>query len=155
MVGTSAYGYTHGETAVLNKIIGDSLSNAEVLYSIEKTPCFGTCPVFEMRIYQNGEVIYRGVRHVEQIGVFEAQLSKTTMDLLAQQVLKSSFATLADIYPEHGYRIPDFPETITHVRIDDQLRKVVNNHDAPRALIEFESLLMRIVDQLEWAPSYE
>ena len=156
LCGSTLHSHSYSETKNPSKVVPhDTIVAPQVLYSIEKTPCFGTCPVFEMRIYKSGLIVYRGVRHVAQIGVFESQLTESTMNLLAQKVVESDFESFSSIYPEHGFRIPDFPETITHVAFGNQLHKVINNHEAPRALLEFESILIDLVDQLDWVPSFK
>jgi|GEM_PF-3609845 len=47
-------------------------SNSEELFtdktkiiSLEKTACFGTCPIFTINIFNNGEVIYYGKKFVK------------------------------------------------------------------------------------------
>ena len=39
------------------------------IISLEKTACFGTCPIFTINIFNNGEVIYYGKKFVKKLMV--------------------------------------------------------------------------------------
>lgn len=44
---------------------------------IERSACFGKCPVFQIRLFQNGDVYYKGKKNVSKIGVYQSKLSRT------------------------------------------------------------------------------
>ncbi|QLH48032.1 MAG: hypothetical protein HWD58_21990 [Bacteroidota bacterium] len=43
-------------------------------FIIERSACFGKCPVFQIRLFQNGDVYYKG-KNVSKIGVYKGKLS--------------------------------------------------------------------------------
>ena len=127
-----------------------------VVASIAKTPCFGKCPVFEVRIYSDGRAVYNGVRYTNRSGIYEATVPETQMAQLKANSLKLKFYELADEYPVNGRRIPDLPSTITYLNWDGTEKKVSNNHDAPVELIEFEAMFLDWIEGLDWqaVPEY-
>ena len=40
------------------------LQSPKIIISLEKTACFGRCPVFKIIIYNNGEAFYNGQKFV-------------------------------------------------------------------------------------------
>ena len=62
--------------------------------SLERTECFGTCPVFSLAVFPDGRLIYNGKRFVMRRGVELASLPATTVDQLRRAIEESHFATL-------------------------------------------------------------
>ena len=40
----------------------------EVVITLERTACFGVCPVYKLTIYGDGRVLYDGIRFVRTEG---------------------------------------------------------------------------------------
>ena len=121
-----------------------------VLASIQKSPCFGRCPVFEARIYSDGKAVYNGVRFVEKEGIHYAYLNESQINEIIAKALDFNFLELAPIYPENGERILDFPNTITYFQYKNKELKIINNHDAPQNLLQFEQYLLDLLENLDW-----
>lgn len=124
--------------------------SAYVVTSIQKQPCFGKCPVFEARVYSDGKVVYNGIRFVERMGIHEAYLSEAELQKIIDKALEIEFFELAMAYPINGERIVDFPSTVTYFKYQDQEHKVLNNHNAPNQLIEYENYLIDFLNNLTW-----
>ena len=121
-----------------------------VLASIQKTPCFGRCPVYEARIYSDGKVVYHGNRFVTKRGLFQSFLEEGQLQLLIDKANELDFFSLKPEYPEKADRILDFPDTITYFQHEGKELKVYNNHAAPQQLLAFEKFLIQFLDELTW-----
>ncbi|MEO6038174.1 MAG: DUF6438 domain-containing protein, partial [Saprospiraceae bacterium] len=44
------------------------VAKRSVVASLRRTACFGSCPVFSVEIWSDGQVIWQGERHVARIG---------------------------------------------------------------------------------------
>ena len=121
-----------------------------VMVSFKKTPCFGHCPVFEVRFYNDGYAIYKGDRFVDKLGVYQSNIDSFQINSILEKAQEIQFFDLADEYPESGRRIPDLPSTIIYLNDGKQDKKVIDNHNAPIALISFQNYLQTIVDKLDW-----
>ena len=51
----------------------------EPLISLQRTACFGECPIYKFEIYSSGDCIYYGKKFVEKIGQYKFQLKKETI----------------------------------------------------------------------------
>ena len=56
-----------------NQIFNDQ---KKLTISLEKTACFGTCPILKIEIYNNGAIVYNGIKHVKKIGTFNLKIQK-------------------------------------------------------------------------------
>ena len=64
-----------------------TIDNKKVLLvGIKRGACYGTCPVYEMKIMSDGRVSYKGIVHVSKKGDYEGMLSKTELQELTEMV---------------------------------------------------------------------
>ena len=47
-----------------------------MLATIQRTACYGQCPMYKATFMDNGEVVYIGRRFVDNIGTYKALLSE-------------------------------------------------------------------------------
>ena len=137
------------ETSKVNT--GDSIEHVEippadqVFASIERTACYGTCPVYKLTIYQNGLVIFQG-RHLwndddsvdsSRMGLFNGSMSEQDMLKIGAKATELGFFQFEDIYSSSG--ITDLPTTTTFINLNGIPKTVVNeNYNVPRPVFEFE-----------------
>ncbi|RMG76525.1 MAG: hypothetical protein D6714_21225, partial [Bacteroidetes bacterium] len=122
-----------------------------VMASIKKTPCYGTCPVFEARFYTDGRVEYVGKMNVEKVGTYQSRVDEATLKAIKDKALEAGFFDFYDKYPTGDVQISDLPTTITHLRIGDMQKTVSNKYQAPEALKAYEKYLLELLDRLEWS----
>lgn len=119
----------------------------------KKTPCYGTCPVYEVKIFSDGQVTWHGKRNVERTGWYESRVSREVLNQIREKVFEADFLALENQYPVSEPKVADLPSTITYVRIGDMEKFVTNTHDAPEQLLTFEQYLQNLIDGLAWTPA--
>ena len=112
-------------------------SKVELIISLQRTACFGTCPIYKIDIYTDGSGTYTGTRFVENIGVSKFQLVKSDVNKILEYAKKIGFSKLKDDYSEP---ITDLPTT--YITIKD--KKIKDYTGAPKTLKNLENL----IDQL-------
>lgn len=122
----------------------------DLISSIKKTACYGKCAVFEAKIYSNGRVVYEGKQYVEKLGQFEAFASDEWISRLQNKALELGILAMNSHYPEKANFIPDLPNTVTYLKSEGQEKTIVNNHNAPVSLSEYETFLLSLLEELEW-----
>lgn len=115
--------------------------------SIRKSPCYGTCPVYEMKIYSDGKVEYEGKRNVERIGKYTATISKEQMQKFVTVANEINYFKLEDKYDSP---ITDVPSTTTSLTIDGKTKEVYRRADYPNKILRFEALFEDLFELLEW-----
>jgi hypothetical protein len=123
---------------------------AFVAAGIKKTPCYGSCKVFEVRFDARGYATYLGKSNVKMEGNWRADLSPAQCSMILEKAQRADYFSLSDIYPASGKVIPDLPYTITFVEFGEEKKEIKNNHDAPRELADFEAYLEDLIKELEW-----
>ena len=112
-------------------------SEIELVISLQRTACFGTCPIYKIEIFANGNGVYTGKRFVENIGVTKFSLSKTHLNLILTHAEAIGFANMED---EYSKPISDLPTTFIQIK-DKRIRDYTG---APKTLKNLENL----IDQL-------
>ncbi len=116
--------------------------NTDTLLYYQKSACFGFCPTYNFIVYQNGMIKYNGVQHIEPLGSRYDLISENWWKEVALQIQKINFFELANVYPlDEKMYIPDLPNTIIIVKDLGKRKSITDNHDAPKALKDFEFFL--------------
>lgn len=123
----------------------------ELVASIRRTPCFGTCPVYEIKLYRDGTVHYTGRNHVARIGKYRSQVDRSFMDQLHRKAQELQYFSFQDRYPASGM-INDLPLTVTYFRMGDQFKLINDYYDSPKGLQLFEKFLDDMFAQLTYTP---
>ena len=112
-------------------------SEIELIISLQRTACFGTCPIYKIEIFSDGSGIYTGTRFVENIGITKFSLSETQLNLILTKAEAIGFTSMKEEYSEP---ISDLPTTF--IQIKD--KKIRDYTGAPKTLKNLENL----IDQL-------
>ena len=121
-----------------------------LMAKINRTPCYGKCPVFTIELFNNGVVKYNGVAFVDKKGIFTAKVTPEFIANIQSQAQSIKYLSLENKYPISPVVIADLPTTTTFIRIGGEGKQITNNFDAPRDLIDFENWLEHQFEQLNW-----
>ena len=124
--------------------------DSNLIISLQRTACFGQCPVYKVEIFKDGTVKYKGTAYIKKRGQHEAIASEAFIKNIQQKAAVINYMTLSDKYPNADNMITDIPSTISYIRIGEEGKMIINNFDAPKELIEFERWLEKEIDGLEW-----
>ena len=122
----------------------------ELILSFRKTSCYGKCPSYEVRFFDNGLVVYHGKRNVKEIGYFKIEDGEIIFEKILAEAKAIRFFDLADAYPMKGTDIPDLPNTFTYIKDQEQEKRIKNNHDAPQTLIQLEQFIQDQLAKINW-----
>ncbi|NNF02575.1 MAG: hypothetical protein HKN22_07800 [Bacteroidia bacterium] len=130
--------------------VTDTNVDRDSLYaSIERTPCFGTCPSYKISIYESGYTIYHGKRFVKKIGVYSTRISERKVEAIKEIALALGYFEFDDEYVNP--LIADLPSCITSVRNQGTYKTIkVNHEDPPKNLIKFQKGIDSLFEGSEW-----
>lgn len=127
-----------------------------LVITLERTVCFGFCPVYTLKVYGDGRVEYEGNQHVAVEGSQTATLTPEQVQELVAAYQAADYFNLKDDYTAP---VTDLPSTITSVTIDGQT-KVITNYGgcmefenaekAPQALCDFETKIDSLTNSAQW-----
>lgn len=126
---------------------GQEIEKNEPVITMEKTVCFGTCPVYKVQIYPNGLANYTGEMHVQKIGQYRRQLSPETISDLIRSFQRADFWSLED---EYIGEVTDLPTTYLSFQYEGRSKKVKDLINAPQHLIDLENEVAAIAESPGW-----
>ncbi|MGB0917005.1 MAG: DUF6438 domain-containing protein [Flavobacteriales bacterium] len=121
-------------------------SEPQLLASIQRTACYGQCPMYKATFLDNGEVKYVGKRFVENIGTYTALIPAEKVQQIKDMAREYKYFELDSLYPTP---ISDFPSCLTEVRLNGISKRVVNRRSPPENLRDFEKYLDGILKEVE------
>ncbi len=121
-----------------------------IMASIKKTPCYGKCPTYEVKIYNDGRAEYHGKMFVERMGKHTGRIDEATLKSIKGKAMEVNFFDFYNEYPTSDIQVADLPTTVTYFRIGDMEKTVVNKMQAPDELKAYEKFLIDIIDRTEW-----
>lgn len=119
----------------------------QLLSSIERTACYGQCPMYKATFFDNGEVQYVGKRFVENIGTYKTLLSAEDVLDIKKKITESDYFGLDSLYPTP---IADFPSCITEASLNGNTKRVVDRRNPPDNLLGFERFLDSLLKDRDW-----
>ena len=126
---------------MLNATYPDSL-----FFRLQRTCCFGQCPVFTVHVYKGGYTEYNGIRFVDNVGEYYTWLTKPELKQLSDAAKKLGYFDLPTVYDRGA---TDFPSTYSYLHFDGRKHAIKNRQGAPRELKDFEKLIDGILARKE------
>ncbi len=134
--------FARGASAVMAR------DNMITAVSLERTACFGECPVYKISIQSDGRTFYTGVDHVppDRIGSFEGTLEFSSYRRLTEFLKFVKFDQMNEVYRKP---LPDLPHAITTV-VSDASSKTVDNYgdSGPVELWAVENVVDALIAQV-------
>lgn len=120
--------------------------------TIQKTYCYGKCPVYKMTIYSDGKAVLEGKSNIEMTGVWETQLTKEELEKFILTAEKINYFDLEDKYDSP---ITDLPSTTTSIVIDGKRKEVYRRADYPQRILVFEEVFTDLLTNKKWVKTGE
>ncbi len=146
--------------AVFKKIQVDSPSarilvpGPRSLYaSLERTPCFGRCPMYKLSFFTEGVVVYQVRRFVagHDPGFYKGILEAGTRDKIIAMARELDYFSLNKEYPDPSIMVTDLPSTITYLKTGTQEKLINNkNYNTPENLKAYERFIDSLVLKRDW-----
>lgn len=118
---------------------------------LQRTSCFGSCPVYTVTLHRDGTARYRGEQFVERVGEYEGRVGRTAFDALAELAVARHFFELGPFYEMLA---TDLPSTITTVVTRSDVWTVSDYGGAgPAALRDLERAIDIVAERIPWRPA--
>jgi hypothetical protein len=116
--------------------------------SLERTPCYGSCPVDQVILRSDGTAAYIGTRFVQKAGRYSGTFHRGDFFRLAKLLESQGFFDLQERY---AIEATDLPSIITSATRGGAAKKVVNYGDAgPVILWGVERAIRGVAADIEW-----
>lgn len=92
--------------------------------TLRRGACFGTCPIYQVRLDSDGTVTWEGERFVERLGRYSGQIDAADFSRLAGFIRRANFF---EWEPEYAGNVTDLPDYDLTVAAGSQVRTVRQN----------------------------
>jgi hypothetical protein len=137
--------------APLANTSGPAAHAHEPLASLERTGCFGTCPIYKVTVFRDGAVEYAGEEFVKLTGKATAHLNSDVIDQL-DALFQHGYLDLEDTYTDE--RMTDMPSANTsYTPVGGKpkaIKHYLGDNTAPASLTDVEDGVDRLVHIERW-----
>lgn len=116
---------------------------------IDRSPCYGQCPVYRVDIYHSGLALMEGKKFFDYEGHYRTQFAEGDLEYLLSIAQKHGYFELDHVYDAP---VTDLPSTVTIVNTDQQTNWVYNRFNSPDAIRAFELEIETIIKERQWKP---
>lgn len=125
--------------------------------SLERTPCFGGCPVYSVAVSPSGDVTYEGKANVRQLGKASGKVPQKQVEALLVELEKAGYFSMANRYaasePTCGRYSTDSPSVITSVTVRGRSKRIEHDYGcgaAPGSLVVLERRIDDVLGSGRW-----
>ena len=101
---------------------------ADMLITLERTVCYGPCPIYKVTVTSDGTVTFEGRQNVKVKDVVKGHISREDVGSLVAAFDAASYFTLNDSYQTQKDGCPeawtDNPTAITSIRINGKTKTI-------------------------------
>ena len=96
--------------------------------TLERTACFGSCPVYKVTIFDDGTVMFDGKESVKRPGMDVSRISKSDVEALVREFAKVDYQKLDEAYTDDPKNCPqqwtDASTAITSLTVEGKKKTV-------------------------------
>jgi len=128
----------------------------DVTITLERTACFGTCPVYVVTLDARGHVDYNGIRFVRVTGRQTARVPVSRVAAILDRAEQIRFFALNDRYREIRHpdgttsTVTDLPTTFVTIKRAGRAKRVEDYYGAPTELGDLERLIDEAAQTRQW-----
>jgi hypothetical protein len=123
---------------------GLSTAKPEVIFSLSTTPCFGQCPVFELSLSGDKELIFKGKEHTKLEGTHSKVLTDEQFEAFIGIIEAANWNNLKPTYKSN---MSDMP-THNYVYNRNGIKKSVSKYGTePKELYKMSDVILEFVEE--------
>lgn len=124
---------------------------AEQVFNVSKTPCYGDCKQYAVTVYNNGLVILNGKKNVSRTGYFSLVLEDYPQSKLMDFFRDATADGLLKVYPAGKEAPVDVPATVLRYPGVNGLPQSIRVYGgAPEKLQRLFDLVEEMAEQADW-----
>lgn len=133
----------------LNVLALNANSQNKITYlKMDRTACFGRCPVYTIELMSNGAIYYEGKKNTEFIGKREAKISVTQMQKFMKTISGYKLLSLQNVYKPIAADLPRLNFTFT---VNGKAKSIKNGESGPKYLETIGKKIDSLMTTLKWS----
>jgi len=127
-------------------------TGSDAVITLERTACFGTCPIYTVTLHGDGRVDWNGEKFVAKIGPASKRIDADAVAALLQEIERAGFWQWPDRW-ECAAIATDSPSAYITVKTATRTRRIEHYHGntcVPEAVSELEQRIDDVAGTAEW-----
>ena len=121
----------------------------QLVFSIEKGPCFGACPEYKLEVFNNGEAHLKGIRNVAQVGEFKTHVSDSLLSEMKKSIGSMDIASLDTNYVNKY--LTDFPTIDLYFDLKSERKHIhIFHQQPPQEIYDLLRLIEGFENGIDW-----
>lgn len=120
-----------------------------LFFSMERTPCFGTCKAYRINVYRSGFATFEGRANVAKEGLHSGHIGP---DSLAQLMSDADRLGFWDLQERYDNNATDLPSSIIRIVGNGKDKKVVARTGTPATFTALFSKAEEMLFPVPWKP---
>ncbi len=127
------------------KVVGQNMpdKDAVLLFSLKTTPCFGECPVFDVKLFSDSTLVFEGEQFTKLEGSHEARLNERQYDAFTNLVKQADWKALNDEYVSN---MTDLPSAQFYYNNSGNPREIYKYGMEPRSLTVMGEAILAFIE---------
>lgn len=130
-------------------VLGGPGGTDSLVVLLQRTPCFGKCKAYILKVYRSGYATYDGRANVELEGLYEARIGLDTLRTLLAEAEQNGFYQLNDVYDRE---VTDLPSSIMRLVGNGRDKRVAGRVGAPESFTRFFARAEELLVPVAWKP---
>jgi len=126
----------------------DESAKVDLVITLQRTACFGTCPVYKLTIRGDGSVTYEGRKYVRIVGTRQSTIDRAAVAKLVQEFADAGYFGFGDRYRSRF--VSDQPTVFTSLTMSGRRKSVEDYWGAPAALKALEQKIDDLAGSKKW-----
>jgi tetrahydromethanopterin S-methyltransferase subunit G len=119
----------------------------QLLLSYESGSCYGKCEVFKFKINENKTIEYEGLKNVEKIGNYRAEISVDDFNEIKKLIYKVDLKSIDSVYTSNS---TDLHLRILNLNNTKQNKRILLFDNVPSQLNQIENKVYFIVEKYKY-----
>ena len=138
--------FAAGLDSCRSQVISNQAQN--LVISMERTSCFGTCPVYKVEIFDSGLIKFTGESHHEMIGNYRSHIDWKPLQVLREKFRQANFFSFKK---EYMSSLQDLPSTYLYFKDGENEKNVLDyGNAAPAELKNLEQAIDELIRTNTW-----
>jgi hypothetical protein len=121
--------------------------DATAFIELETTPCFGTCPTYNMKLFADGKASFNGRQYSKKQGDYIAVFSEEEVEKIFSRLLDLKVMDRPDAYDDP--RVTDLPSNILTFFDGSSTKTIRCRFDIPEDMLAFIKEIRALAESTE------
>lgn len=131
------------------------VKESQKVIEMSKKPCLGTCPVYDLVIYETGIATFRGIQNTDRLGLYSKKIGQEKVRQLINECTAANLWQFQEVYKSN---VSDLPTVSITYYEGKEKKTIAGKRNRPLPVLKIEEMLDEVAfssgwDLVEAAPS--